>query len=279
MMSRIAPLVPVLLGAIACGCGADSEISKPLCDPSQPSAGRVAVEMRDNPGRVARGQAVMYDNGAHYIFVDGQCNYWVNHPNQVWDETRSGVLDVETAARLGESLHFGAWSDLRGTWSGDGGVFDAPVLIFDDAMSAVICADLCDGPGVAGAVKAMRDAFPVVAQELWDRGSPAASGVRAIAVAGQPGPGIPFVDWPLARPIADFVRSGQSIGVGEGTLEADVASARSLQELRASFLRGDHGAFVWNMLPVMSDGAYYQLYLRDALPFENELGLVPLSVD
>jgi hypothetical protein len=52
-----------------------------------------------------------------------------------------------------------------------------------------------------------------------------------------------------------------------------------LKELRASFLRGDHGAFVWGMLPVTSDGAYYQLYLRDALPFENELGLVPLSVD
>jgi hypothetical protein len=237
------------------------------------------VESRPTGG-FARGQAVMYDNGALYVFVDAQCNYWVSNPSERWAETRTGVLDADAALQLGERLYFNAWDDLSGVWSDPtGGVFDAPVLVFDHSKHAVICKDLCDGSDVPAAVKAMRDGYPIVEQELWDRGEPVVSGVRAIAVAAEPGPGIPFVDWPLSRPISDFVRTADSIEFGEGTLEDDPASARALKELRASFLRGDHGAFVWDMLPVTSDGAYYRLYLRDVLPFEDERGLVPLSID
>jgi hypothetical protein len=222
---------------------------------------------------------VQYDNGAYYLFVDGQCNYWVSNPSQVWEETRVGVIDVETAARLGESLHISIWSDLKGTWSDPrGGVYDAPVLIFDDASRAVVCAKLCDAPGVPAAVKEMRDAFPGIAHELWDRGTPIVSSIRAIAVAGEPAPAVPFVEWPLARPITDFLRTG-NIGFGEGTLEDNVTSVQALKDLRESFVRGDHGAFVWNILPVKSGGSYYQLFVRDALPFEDAQGIVPLTVD
>lgn len=202
----------------------------------------------------------------------------MNDPWQIWNETRSGVLDADTAADLGARLHFGAWPDLAGTWSDPrGGVFDAPVLIFDDSTAAVVCLDLCDHPDVPAAVKAMRDELSVVTKELWERGSPVASSVRAIAVRNDPASHVPWVDWPLTRPISDFVRSG-SIEYGEGVLEEDTTSVQALEELRASFLRGDHGQFFWNMLPVESDGAYYRLYLRDTLPFEDERGLVPLSL-
>lgn len=273
-------LLVLLLGASGACDSEPSEPPRPLCDPLQPTSGRVAVEQRAPVGRLAQGQAVMFDNGGLYLFVDGRCNYWVSNPSERWAETRTGVLDAASALELGERLHFNAWDDLGGVWSDPtGGVFDAPVLVFDDSKNAVVCVELCGAPDVPAAVKAMRDDYAIVEQELWDRGEPVVSGVRAIAVASEPGPGIPFVDWPLSRPISDFVRTVPSIEFGEGTLEDDPVSARALKELRASFVRGDHGAFVWDMLPVSFDGAYYRLYLRDALPFEDERGLVPLSID
>jgi hypothetical protein len=122
----------------------------------------------------------------------------------------------------------------------------------------------------------MRDELPVVAQELWDLGAPVQSGVRAIAIPYEPFEGIPFVDWPLARPISDFVRTG-AVESGQGVLENDPASAQALKDLRASFVRGDHGAFSWDMLPIKPDGAYYQLDMRDTLPFEDAQGFVPLT--
>jgi hypothetical protein len=227
---------------------------------------------------VPTGQAVQFDNGAPFVFIDGQCNYWASGPN-IWDETRTGVLDAETAAELGARLHFGAWPELAAFWTDPRpGIFDTPDLIFDDSKRAVICNRLCDHPDVPGAVKAMRDELHVVARELWDRGHDVDLGVRAIAIPYEEFQGIPFVDWPVARPISDFVRTG-IVDVGEGVLENDPPSAQALKELRASFVRGDHGALGWNMLPIKSDGAYYQLYLRDVLPFEDERGLVPLTIE
>lgn len=265
-----------LLASAAC----DSDTSlppMPLCDPMDATAGLVAAMSKPPAGRLG-GAAVIYDNGA-YLFVDARCNYWVNNPSQIWAEARTGVLDADSARQYGERLHFNAWHELSGAWSDSrGGVFDAPLYIFDHANHAVLCVDLCGSADVPVTVRAMRDALPTVAEELWDRGTPVVSGIRAIAVAAYPGPGIPFMDWPLMRPIADFVRTG-NIGFGQGTLEDDMASAQVLKELRASFLRGDHGAFTWNMLPVKADGAYYGLHLRDTLPFEDERGIVPLSVD
>jgi hypothetical protein len=228
-------------------------------------------------GQIGPGESVMYENGFIYLFVDAQCNYWVNDPSEAWNETRTGVLDAESALRIGERLHFGAWPQLAGTWSGVG-VDDAPVSVFDHAHHTVFCAQLCDSDDVPDAVKEMRKGFPIVARELWVRGTGIVSSVRAIAVEVQRSPGVPFVDWPLSRPISDFVRTGY-VGSGEGVLEDDPASVQILKELRASFVRGDHGTFFWNMLPVTSGGAYYRLYMRDTLPFEDERGLVPLSYD
>lgn len=274
----------ILLAAMLVVSGAcasePSKPPKPLCDPLTPTSGLVAVEQRVPVERVAQGQAVMFDNGGLYMFVDARCNYWVSNPSERWAETRTGVLDAASALELGERLHFGAWDDLRGVWSDpSGGIYDAPMLVFDNSKNAVLCVFLCGAPDVPAVVKAMRDEYALVEQELWDRGEPVVSGVHAIAVASEPGPGVPFVDWPLSRPISDFVRADAFIGLGEGTLEDDPVSAQALKELRASFLRGDHGAFGWDMLPVVSDGAYYRLYLRDVLPFEDERGLVPLSVE
>ena len=200
-------LLVTMLGASGACASEPSEPLKPLCDPLQPTTDRVAVEQRDAPERLARGEAVMYDNGALYLFVDAQCNYWVNNPSESWAETRTGLLSADSAVELGESLHFSAWRELSGVWSDPaGGVFDAPMLVFDDAKHAVICVQLCGAPEVPVTVKAMRDSYPSVMQELWDRGAPVVSGVRAIVTAGKPGPGIPFVDWSLSRPISEFMR-------------------------------------------------------------------------
>jgi hypothetical protein len=275
-------LKPLLGAILVVMIGCESERPgpiEPICDPAEMDAGRVAVESRIDPTRVARGSAVVYDNGAYYLFVDAQCHYWVNNPSQVWDPTHTGVLDGDAAKQVGEELHFSAWSDLRGTWSDPaGGVFDASILVFDNSQQAVICAELCGASDVPLVVKAMRDASPVIVQELWNRGEPAVSAVRAVATLGESSPGIPYVDWPLARPISDFVRTGD-VGFGEGTLEDDADSVRTLKELRASFVRGDHGYFGFDMLPIKANGAYYQLYLRDTLPFEDAAGLVPHTVN
>lgn len=61
---RLLPFVPML--TVAIGCSADAEIQKPLCDPLNPAAGRVAIEAR-SVGGLADGAAVLYDNGAPFL--------------------------------------------------------------------------------------------------------------------------------------------------------------------------------------------------------------------
>lgn len=237
------------------------------------------MENRGTAARLGLGRQVLYDNGGIYLFVDAQCNYWVNNPEQIWDETRTGTLDKTAASRLGEAFHLNSWEELNGVWSDPGPIHDAGVLVFDDSVHAVGCAKLCDAPDVPQAVKDMRDALPLVAKDLWQAGSPLTSTLRVIAIRRDgPPAGYQVVEWPLARPITEFVLTSDSIGFGEGILEEDLGSVSLLKELRRGHLRGDHGLFVATIYAA-SAGMHYELYFRDTLPFEDESGIVPLSVD
>lgn len=213
--------------------------------------------------------ALLYENGGSYVFVDAHCNYWVN--DSAWDGTRTGTLDLTTAMRLGDALRLNMWPDFYGQWHGSG-YADAPSLVFDDSTRAIGCSAFCMGEHVPAVVQQMRDAFPLVVAELWAAGVSAPSAVRAVAFQRDEVPNVSYVEWPLARPISDFVRMDSAYG--EGVLEEDAAAV--LKELRASFVRGDHGPFR-NTLDVTSGGSYYEVYVRDALPFEDETGIVRLS--
>ena len=155
-------------------------------------------------------------------------------------------------------------------------VADGGLLVFDDASHAVACTAACEGSDVPTEVKEMSAAFPEVAAELWSTGVAATSAIRATAFVTEPRPDASYVEWPLARPIADFVRPDQSGGLGQSVLEDNVDAVRALKDLRASFLRGEHGYFNYVML-ITSNGENYEMYLRDTLPFEDANGIVPLS--
>jgi hypothetical protein len=55
---------------------------------------RFAATSSVSPGRLAYGEAVMYDLGSHWLFVDGQCRYWAHVMDQgtVWLPVHEGVL-------------------------------------------------------------------------------------------------------------------------------------------------------------------------------------------
>src|SRR5215813_4191741 len=106
-----------LLALAACGDNYAPAIS--VCDGTD--AVRLAVRF-DQPGPFAPGEAMFYDNGASFLFVDGTCAYAVKTGAR-WGDVGSGVADD---ANLVDRLELADLPDHAGSYAGD--VATAPSL-------------------------------------------------------------------------------------------------------------------------------------------------------
>lgn len=257
-----------VLFLVVAGCtngGSDpSSSARTLCDPVNPPQGRIALQSAGGGLEAPIDHA--FANGT-FLFVDAQCHYWASDPSSRWSETRTGTLDAATALDAGTRVHFGEWDELSGSYPG--GAADAPNIYFDNGTRQVVCDGLC--PQTPQLLAEMDMQRTNVTADLWDAGTAVDGGVRLFAErVDSPTPNQTYVDWPLARPITDFLAPQSAMA---GVLEADATSAAQLRALRASFLANEHGTFMYRMT-IKSGGDNYNVTMRDVLPFENANGVV-----
>jgi hypothetical protein len=276
----------VLLGLmllVTAGCAAE-EPDVPLCDGSDGLTLRIFAA--GQASRDAMGSAVRVENGLPSFAVDGQCRYFMGggwrgagSARQSRDEGwRRGT--VSDGLRRDLELLVG-WADLEQRYACDpsAGAFDAPAGIVANTHSASICASGSVGPQFAVAFDAIQDR----AAQLWAQAQPLDQDLRVTAVEDYVADGdpLPAYAWPSGLAFRDYLLQDDAalLGVTEGFSKlVPAAEAGPLREVRERFLldlqRRANGIIGGIQ---MTDGETTgAVYLRDALPYEDEDGLWPL---
>jgi hypothetical protein len=254
-----------LAALAACGDDAPSDPPRTLCDGS--SGLRLAVQTIVRPDGL-EGTQVLYDNGADFLFVGGDCQYYVQPGDSITAEVHAGVLDAATAAELAADLHYDAWPRLTRTRHGQTADAPAPLTLHDGA-NVFDCYNNCsDDQDVE--LRYLPSRAHTWMTRLWEEGGAVSTPVRIMVVAQDFPDSDPAVTWPLATPLADLAfPPGTSLGLGEGVL-FDEDDASALRAVRAPNREGAIGT-------VVEDASVrYWLYLRDTTPFEDASGLVPV---
>lgn len=219
------------------------------------------------------------ENGWPSFAVDGQCNYWIS-PD--WTNADPGVDARDLGWRVGR-VDSGLEADLNTLplkhldSLGDcvaSSTFDKAPATISDETSGASCVE--SGPR-------HRAAFDMVnsrSSELWAGGAALTSGLWLSAVPVSDGDTSKAYQWPGTEHLSLFVLPADSWSRrGVGRLVSDVGVAASLRALRASYVEDRKitpSKFFDGMK--MTDGATEALvYMRDQLPYENEVGLLPFA--
>ncbi|WAS95628.1 hypothetical protein [Nannocystis punicea] len=270
-----------------------------ICDGSQ----ELRLAARRLTGRFELITSIGVELGASYLYVRGDCRYWVASESRPelpgmfdrvnWQVTRTGVLTPELEQELSQSLLFDRWSERAGDYGdNDEG---AANYFYSDGEASVRCGHDCSGgqdppPELAG----LNDVAAAWFESLWDAGEPMAPAdpVTVDLIAPEVEGDLPVtetwtcaVPWPFDLDPASISHDGKT--VIEPVATRPIHDPELAAELRA--LRD--ALFVAPVLeacdPLAGGGplAYYLpsaptlpllLWIRDRVPLEAELGGITL---
>jgi hypothetical protein len=264
----------VFSSSLAVGCGGEdtTPVDEPrglLCDGSQDL--RLAWFLSASGGQLRT--PFQIELGFSYLYVRGDCHYWVSTSAL---DSHHGVLDADQEAALTELVHYGDWDGLTERWP-DPGWWDVPLMVVDDGHGEHMIGCLGECPVAPEPVRDMQAAYREELELMWEDGEPSMEPMRLLAARVPDGDSpdpmfvVPWtVDFDLESVAVDFVEMGEEVG-----MSALVDDPTTLAQLREF---GDEHA---DALEQFSDfyvevepGVIYELYLRDAVPFEGGDGLI-----
>jgi len=228
------------------------------------------------------GAVVMEENGGEHLFIDGACRYWAYYqrPGTLrWTEVRSGVLTGELLSEVNASLISRRWTDVDGERAADPRGLTHPgyVDVWTPDGSAR-CGGRCDGGSseLRSIVESSRD----LTRRLHDAGERfTPDAMRAIVIPFDPPPGAFHVsEWTGPTPLSALATSAVDAATTAlrrgGHVRVSGDDAAAMAELRETYRSGTFDSFSYQFLPLSSDGSLHRVYARDALPFEDDRGLV-----
>jgi hypothetical protein len=197
-------------------------------------------------------------HGHWFLFIDGQCNYYVSMG--YLEGVATGVLDAQQAEAL--ALDVG-WSSIDDLTVED--IQTCPdagsVSIWAPESRRVSCMCGCDEGPVSARKMSALDAMRDLANELSMQGQSVTGAVSALA--SEASPTFDDLAWPLSSAIADIpnlVHDLDDLGSSpEYALFEDAMDAMALRMLRAQQQPG-------TPLSVTDGQSTYQLWVRDELP-------------
>jgi hypothetical protein len=253
------------------GCGSDAP-AVPLCDGSAGLTLRVFSE----GGGPYLGPAVREENGNPSFAVDGQCQYFISGN---WSESgapsndygwRQGSVDKDFRRTLERMIGVEDLSTINDC-NAYSTLFDAPSLVVANARSSLIC------PAQWGRkVSAVFEAIEHSSRRLWLDGQPLDQDLHVVVWEADYRNDLPTYSWPSVLSLRDYVVPAFDSSASKRVTAAD---AEPLRQLREKYLRDirelaahhDGGGIQ------VSDGEIYaRLFMRDALPYENETGRWPV---
>jgi hypothetical protein len=202
--------------------------------------------------------------------VDGKCNYWVNagwtgdmfYLDREW---RTGHLNDAQSSLLTRTLPLDELATLDDC-HGAGGVDHPALRQLLSARSGAICASAGMHFDAAWVV------VEGLAKETWNTGTPLMGPVRLAGSSVQNYGPQPYT-WPLDRPLAEVLAEYAAKGPFIVREPDDVIA---LRRLRDQFLSDRQSRqFLWQGLNVQDASTTATIFMRDVLPYENELGEWP----
>jgi len=231
---------------------------------------RLAIRIAGG-GQADPGQDMLAQNGWSFLLVDGSCTAWVLEDYA--GRLMRAVLTPADEDALATNLSLSSWDRISVPVGG--GCFDAPGITFrfgDRRLGGSAC-----GPSANSAWYQLNEAGNKEISRVAALGSPWEGDVRYLLLEETSTQGRPGVSWPLASSLkAIGVPSSHLYSYGaDAILFATGEDAAKLRALRT--LPTSEGAPFFTRV---SDGggATYQLFVRDALPFEQPGGGVPPGV-
>ena len=236
--------------------------------------------------------------GDTYLYVRGDCRYWILdfQQNPGWVPTRTGELTREQEQRLFEELHYDRFGELAGVYrtASSGGEWET----YYDGTHSIWCQDGCyeNHPTAPDELKGM--GVNVLHQRAWwvdllatSEAMKMSDPVRVVIgkrEGEEPGeetpcrPAWPFSldPEPYACPFVDNEPFGGAGAGGSSLIDDPVEAA----ELRSWWLdRRDSSTcdplgsgFLVGFLSAKDPTVRYVFAVRDAVPLENDQGLIPI---
>lgn len=258
------------------GCGSDDEppATVPLCDESDELTLRIFVGAG---GMDYHGSEVRRENGAPSFAVDGQCRYFVsggwNNQRQGSDlGWRQGTVDDELRRTLESEA--GA-EDLASVYECfPGGPVDAGSMVVANARSSLTCG------GAGEDLLAVFARMGRRARDLWEQGQPLDGDLRITLVEAYGGEPPRRYSWPSELAFEQYWEPAQRLsGQEPRSQRVAAADAGPLRALREQFLRDTQPGVLYTAsgIPIVAGNQQATSFMRDALVYEDERGLLPLA--
>jgi hypothetical protein len=202
--------------------------------------------------------------------LDGQCRYFISGgfqfdpPDPRSEGWREGLLDDELARSLQRSI---GGADLSGLDACEGyqTVPDGPSIFISNADFSVVCGNQPE------AAQAVMDTISEHALALRTQGQPLAGDLYIEVVDGAEA-GF-AVEWPGAIGLPEVE---PQLGVSQRQV-ISAADAAPVRALRDRWLQRSARRVYWDTgIPVRNGERLVRVFLRDALPYEDESGILPL---
>jgi hypothetical protein len=237
-------------------------------------------------GNEVRGSMVRVENGFAFLAVDGMCSYWMSG-GWIGESLardlglRAGKLETQVQKTLEQALPLDNFASLDDC---------APVPGLYDVSARTIWSEgsiaHCEASG--NRFDAAWKTVASLAPDLWARAAPMDGPIRVspIETSGEFLSGRTAYSWPLSEPLSSFLIDEGGDGLkqyspGVSKLITDPASATSLRRLREVYLAertASPGLFAnWDGLKASDGKQTAFVYMRDAMPYEDERGLLPPS--
>jgi hypothetical protein len=240
--------------------------------------------------------------GWQYLYVRGDCKYWVlplepYGENGPVSDVREGTLTPEDEVALATALSYPRWDVLQGDYFQGGS--DVPTWHFSDGSHTIGCRVSCGwaGDGRPAEIVRLQDAWNEWLPKLYAGALPYTGPMRMVVVYyDTPRDGVPecYEPWPFAwHPMDIAVYAPSNIDdpaseymgqVGVGALVLDEPTISILRDSRHHY-REEAEAFPGDLcnsymgfaeLRFHHEGVIYTVLSRDAIPFEDEQGLIRL---
>jgi hypothetical protein len=212
-------------------------------------------------GQVLPYTAVLYELGSDFLYVDGQCRYWISQPSttadnySAWRPFRQGALTAEQELALHRAV---SYDDVghRPTCTQTGTV-DAGAYVLWDGLLTSICPGNLDAPAD----------WPL-RTELFQAATEMTGPMRAVAGKDTTPSDTRLYHWVLAEPPENYaIDYSEGMTRGKSRLVATENEASALRALRSQVITdamATPGLF-YGLIFVDRPG--FALVMRDDLPF------------
>jgi hypothetical protein len=228
-------------------------------------------------GPSTAGISMLAENGWQFLLVDGSCHAWTLAAHT--EPLRQVTLSREREEALSRALRLSEWNTFTGLHQGS--CPDAPGVSyrFDQVrLSGGTCGLRAGDP-----LAEVNAAFFAQLKQLYAEATPSSGNVRYLLIRGEenaPGDNRAPILWPLAvNPELVSITRDEAFQFMPG--RSQLATGDDASKLRA--IRSTHPSTASSPVPastpiISADGVRFMLYVRDAVPFEAENGIIPNDV-